>query len=431
MRLIDVEAFLKAKNEAAKVGGIKTTLLTNDLPPPSEPYAILSHRWDVDTKKEVSYQDINNPNIYSVEMAQKPGFAKIVKACSQASSDGYRYIWVDTCCIDKTNSTELSEAINSMYSYYRDAAVCYAYLFDWDSGNEVEHRWESFKHSSWFKRGWTLQELIASRTILFFDKDWNHAKVWIKTHFVETEFLNTLQDASGIEASVLNGVKKLHQVPVAVRMSWASLRQTGRLEDVAYSLLGIFDVNMAMLYGEGSKAFLRLQEHIIAQTTDLSIFAWRAPRHFPEHTGILAPDPSFFKGMGSLRTHHHSLLELRDFALTNRGVKFNAPLPYNTMSGSFVLPINHGIVEHANLAIGLRPIGSDLFVCLRPQVLVELYDRHMVYPAKNKTNESFHVKTLTKEESQLIEDNVLILHDPVDDSPTRETWYRRVEPAGA
>ena len=146
------------------------------------PYAILLHTWGPD---EVSFQDAlaligthpaaipNEPA--TAEIAHRAGWAKIQRTCDQALRDKLRYVWVDTCCIDKTSSAELSEAINCMFRWYENAQICYAYLADvppreaWDSRNPGNE----FESSRWFTRGWTLQELVAPSQLVFYAADWS------------------------------------------------------------------------------------------------------------------------------------------------------------------------------------------------------------------------------------------------------------------
>ncbi|PVH79423.1 HET-domain-containing protein [Cadophora sp. DSE1049] len=129
-------------------------------------YAILSHRWGAD---EVSLQEMQDP---SPSLPSKLGYQKVLKCCEVAGSFGFEYIWIDTCCIDKTNKVELTEAINSMFNYYRDADVCYAYLVDVPSDDQLEAEESRFRKSSWFTRGWTLQELLGPETVIFYGNDW-------------------------------------------------------------------------------------------------------------------------------------------------------------------------------------------------------------------------------------------------------------------
>ena len=241
-------------------------------------YAILSHRWEDD---EVAYKDMLKRRAEG-----KKGLAKIRNCAKQALEDGFEYFWVDTCCIDKSSSAELSEAINSMFRWYRDAAICYVYLCDTPPAPEpcsTEYSaWEArFTQSVWFSRGWTLQEMIAPQTLIFYTRDWTAAG-------------NKQQFASAIEAKT--GVPRhvvvtgdLSNTSIAQRMSWAAHRQTTRTEDMAYCLLGIFDINMPMLYGEGNRAFLRLQQEIIKTSDDMSIFCWVDPdASYARYSGLLA-----------------------------------------------------------------------------------------------------------------------------------------------
>lgn len=98
--------------------------------------------------------------------------AKIRDSCRKVAEEGFQYIWIDTCCIDKSSSVELPEAINSMYSWYKAAKRCYATLADVSANVEVREKDSEFVKSKWFERGWTLQELIAPRDVVFYSKDW-------------------------------------------------------------------------------------------------------------------------------------------------------------------------------------------------------------------------------------------------------------------
>ncbi|KAI4276457.1 MAG: hypothetical protein LQ337_002473 [Flavoplaca oasis] len=238
-------------------------------------YAILSHRWQ---EEEVSFKDMQNTAMAS----QKQGFSKIKSSCDLALHNGYDYVWVDTCCINKESSAELSEAINSMFWWYQRAAVCYAYLSDVDSnvnGLSLEYQ---LQQSQWFTRGWTLQELLAPNDVVFYDCTW--LPLGTKRTLSEV-----IQRRTRIHERALHG-EPLETYSIAQRMSWASHRVTTRSEDIAYCLLGIFDVHMPMLYGERTKAFLRLEEEIIKQSDDHSIFAW--PIDDREQTGLLADSPT-------------------------------------------------------------------------------------------------------------------------------------------
>jgi hypothetical protein len=216
-------------------------------------YAILSHTWGTDAE-EPTFK-----NLMEGSGRGKAGYNKINFCGEQARRDGLRYFWVDTCCIDKTNSTELAEAINSMFHWYRNAAKCYVYLSDVSTGNQAgssRQSWESsFWKSRWFTRGWTLQELIAPLLVIFFCSDG-------KRIGDKKSLERQLHEITGIAVPALQGTT-LSTFSVKERMSWAVNRKTKRAEDKAYSLLGIFDVYMPLIYGEGvGNAFRRLQEEL-------------------------------------------------------------------------------------------------------------------------------------------------------------------------
>ncbi|CRK20582.1 hypothetical protein BN1723_000395 [Verticillium longisporum] len=189
-------------------------------------------------------------------------------AARPRAAKGHDHLWIDTCCIDKTSSAELSEAINSMFHRYEQAAVCYVYLADVRAGGRPSAApLAEIGASEWFRRGWTLQELLAPKTVEFYDADW----LFVGTR---TSLQRTISEASSIPGRFLSGESHIRSASVAQRMAWAATRQTTRLEDQAYSLMGLFDVNMPLLYGEGKKAFLRLQQEIMKNSADQSLFAW-------------------------------------------------------------------------------------------------------------------------------------------------------------
>ncbi len=230
--------------------------LTKDFGDHVSRYAILSHTWGADAE-EVTFRDLVDGTGEG-----KAGYGKIRFCGEQAKRDGLQYLWVDTCCIDKSNSTELAEAINSMFRWYRNAAKCYVYLSDVSitkrkaSNQFSEFTWESaFRTSRWFTRGWTLQELLAPASVEFFSRE---GKRLGDKRTLERQ----VHEITGIAISALQGAP-LSQFGVDERLSWAENRQTTRKEDKAYSLLGIFDVYMPLIYGEGrDNALTRLREEI-------------------------------------------------------------------------------------------------------------------------------------------------------------------------
>ncbi|KAI0827272.1 hypothetical protein BC628DRAFT_1368623 [Trametes gibbosa] len=286
-------------------------------------YAILSHTWQpVSAGGEQSYEDLqrlhadvaaplktstlgrSRPEGGQDSVLYHPGLsAKIKGICRIAREAGYNLVWIDSCCIDKSSSAELSEAINSMYEWYRLADICYAYLEDVPDGAPANSL--SFSQSKWYTRGWTLQELIAPKHIIFLSSTWR---------FLGTKMslAATLEMLTGVDFAILTGQTQLSSFSVARRMSWAARRQTTREEDEAYCLMGIFNIHMSPIYGEGREAaFTRLQEQIIKTIPDQSIFSWgrccllsnsdtarnlsSALQAHPDETGLLARAPADFE----------------------------------------------------------------------------------------------------------------------------------------
>ncbi|KAK6836580.1 heterokaryon incompatibility protein-domain-containing protein [Apiospora arundinis] len=358
------------------------------LGPSVPPYAILSHTWG---EEEVSYQDMVKG------LGQGRGLEKIEAACKLAERDEMQYVWVDTCCIDKSSSAELSESINSMFRWYKDSRVCYVYLSDLSPSADIR---ASLGSCRWTRRGWTLQELIAPARILFFDQEWNYKGD-------KDTLLEVLSSTTRIDESVLAHKVLLSTISVARRMSWAAWRETTRPEDIAYCLLGIFGINIPLLYGEGANAFIRLQEEIIRCTCDLSIFAWKGTskkcnKIGGRYSGILAEFPDQFQECSNIVRSKEQWFHA-DFSVTNRGIRI--PISILSLPGLDVSPEHHALALDSrmqgetttSLGIYLRKCGGDLFVrdhpdrlamippnpgpvfCLRPVYILaklpeELYD---------------------------------------------------------
>lgn len=197
-------------------------------------YAVLSHTWGTD-EEEVTFRDMMDGTGKT-----KLGYRKIQFCGKQASVDGLRFFWVDTCCIDKSSSAELEESINSMFRWYRDAARCYVFLPDVSGLQD-----DVFERSRWFTRGWTLQELVAPASVEFFSISGDRLGD-------KKSLEPTLYKITGIAVEALRGAP-LSNFTVDERLSWAANRQTKREEDAAYSLLGIFGIHMPAIYGEGKQ----------------------------------------------------------------------------------------------------------------------------------------------------------------------------------
>ena len=229
--------------------------LTRNLEGNLPPYAILSHTWRSD-EDEVNFDDLKYPSY-----KKKAGYAKIHFCGEQAKKDSLEYFWVDTCCINKSAETELSESIRSMFRWYERAATCYVCLSDVNySQNQSiggDVAWEvSFRRSRWFHRGWTLQELLAPATVKFFSQEGEYlGDKW--------SLVQLIHETTSIPLTALKGVSPLLHFSIEERIAWIADRDTKRKEDKAYSLQGILGVNISPRYGEGEvSAFHRLTQKI-------------------------------------------------------------------------------------------------------------------------------------------------------------------------
>lgn len=297
-------------------------------------YAILSHRWgrmkdevlhadlvrycDPIILREGGYISVDLDHPSAEPLKRKVGWYKICEALEQAQADGYDWLWVDTCCIDKSSSAELSEAINSMFEWYRNSAICYAFLDDVASDQEASIRRREFYASQWFQRGWTLQELLAPAQVVFFSADW-------KALGNKRSLAEPISKITKISVEILCGAATIQSASIAKRMSWAAGRRTKRIEDRAYSLLGIFDISMPMLYGEGRRAFQRLQEEIMRTSDDQSIFCWIDHTIGNARHGLLADDPDAFAHAFRYR-RYESFGEQPPFETSNRGLRIKLHL---------------------------------------------------------------------------------------------------------
>lgn len=326
-------------------------------------YAIFSHTWGR-PEDEVLFVDFDRGTA-----AQKPGFTKVSYACTQAKQDEFSWIWIDTCCIDKASSAELSEAINSMYKWYAGATNCYAYLADVDDSSYTQ-----LAASRWFTRGWTLQELIAPSSVIFFTRNWERVGT-------KAERYNELARITGIDVDTLRGQRSLDSTSIAKRMSWASKRETGRPEDAAYCLMGLFNVNMPMLYGEGEKAFIRLQEEIMKYSDDQSIFAWKDGRaQHDSYHGLLAKHPGNFAESGNF-VPYRDWEPRTPFSMSNRGLRIDlhlSPLGRDVYIAALDCPAS--LRYEGFLGIYLKRIsaGDHQYARVRPTEFCQIASRGII-----------------------------------------------------
>ncbi|KAI1750281.1 HET-domain-containing protein [Xylaria castorea] len=320
--------------------------LRSDLQPTfrQEGYAVLSHRW---VGQEITFDQLKEEIKglrFSTASARTPQVDKIRGAAETARNLDIKWIWIDSCCINRANAVEQTESINSMFKWYRDAKVCITYLSDVQkdeshSDSSDPQRLDSVERdgpSIWFSRGWTLQELLAPQDMRFYDKDWN---------FIGTKMTlaRLLEGITGIDKRYLTGEKHFGTACIATKMSWMAGRTTTRVEDIAYSMLGIFNTNMTTQYGEGMRSFMRLQQTLLLTSRDESLFAWKMPDRNTESKfmhgtdqdivweadewGLLAPSPDWFKDSMHITTESLPAIErpLKAFEITQGGIV--APIP--------------------------------------------------------------------------------------------------------
>ncbi|KAH7380478.1 hypothetical protein DE146DRAFT_637487 [Phaeosphaeria sp. MPI-PUGE-AT-0046c] len=391
MRLIDVDT-------------LELRSFTDDDIPP---YAILSHTWGAD---EISYQELvwinrikalsgslnqssmsssftssssqdeqSSLMLASMEMLlrgnwnpgtsvgsmteedfrDRLGYSKIVHTAREVRDLKLKWVWIDTCCIDKSSSAELQESLNSMYRWYWNAKVCLVYLSDVSRADVIDTNTATvlarvaFESCRWTKRGWTLQELLAPTTCRFYLKDWQYMGE-------KVEYLEELSHATGIPIPVLEDPVLVQEVSVAERMSWAASRQTTRLEDIGYCLLGLFDIQMPLLYGEGEKAFTRLQEEILKTTDDHSLFAWKAnTSDSSTYRGLLARSPAEFRDCGSVE--RESILSAFPISSTPIGIRVQLEFLPNAVGDRSVLAMIRSCnAMNQRLAIRLKCLDGGM-----------------------------------------------------------------------
>lgn len=344
------------------------------------PYAILSHRWN---REELCYKDFAKGRGTGLGQDKITNFCKLVR---EHRDEFWRrrldWAWVDTCCIDARSSAELSEAINSMYAWYREAEVCFVYLADVrPRGCGIDELRKDLRGSAWFTRGWTLQELLAPFSVVFCTSSWEpfghkcfHGLGFCtfctrrspdedRASEASTPAGLSLNDdistTTGIDAEYLSNPPLIVNASVACKMSWAARRTTTRKEDVAYSLLGLFDVNLPLLYGEGNKAFLRLQEELLRRSNDHSIFAWSNIDQDWPSDGMLAPTPAYFGRSGKV-VKIRKASDMR-YALSNEGLEITVSATKLASSDSTEDDLRAFLLDSTSLEGGKEGGNIDRF----------------------------------------------------------------------
>ncbi|KAF8548198.1 HET-domain-containing protein [Imleria badia] len=321
-------------------------------------YAIFSHRW---TAIEPSYQDVSAYRGLSLgrqRITKSVGLAKLVQLCETARALGYKLVWSDTCCINKTNPAELNEAIHAMFKWYAHAHLCIVHL-------SASSSLADFERELWFTRGWTLQELLAPRRIKFYDQGWR-AFTTLANDKDDLMLMSALSDVTGIPQDVVvaDNSRGIRGRGVWEIMSWAATRKTTRIEDAAYCLYGLFDVHPTIAYGEGEKAFPRLVEAIVERYHTWDVFAWsgQASERHPALPCSPACYPRWDAAMVS------GEVGMTEFALTPHGLRLTSvpliPMVFASEArdadrGSFTVTLR----ARSDTAMTLGVYGDVTVVC--------------------------------------------------------------------
>ncbi|KDR74942.1 hypothetical protein GALMADRAFT_569193 [Galerina marginata CBS 339.88] len=278
------------------------------------------------------------------------GLVKLIKFCDLAfEQHKCELAWIDTCCINKTSSAELDESIRSMFRWYRNSSICIVHLGSTKSWPPPSpDSFDLSSHDPWFSRGWTLQELLAPRVVKFYGSKWKPCTT--ASNDKSDQLVASVTQARGLihlygNKTMVDMLSTITSIPttelldfepgledVKLRLSWASQRATTRIEDMAYCLLGLFNVSMPIAYGEGEVAFYRLQAAIMERSNDRNLFLWTG-RPSP-YSSMLANGPECFKPRHG-RSDNHAVHRDMDeshleptYTLTNNGLRIPVSL-YN------------------------------------------------------------------------------------------------------
>ncbi|KAI0185607.1 hypothetical protein EV127DRAFT_348003 [Xylaria flabelliformis] len=340
-------------------------------------YAVLSHRWV--GQEEITYDQLKD-EIKGLRSntapARTPQLDKIFRAAETARNLGIKWIWIDSCCINYADAIEQTKSINSMLKWYSDAKLCITYLNDVQKhepygdalGPKCLDSLERDGPSIWFSRGWTLQELLSPQDIRFYDKDWN---------FIGTKMTlaRVLEEITGIDQCYLTREKHFETACITTKMSWMAGRTTTRVEDIAYSMLGILNINMTTQYGEGLRAFKRLQQALLSMSGDECLFSWKMPDRNTrskfiygvgqyaaweaDEWSLLGASPDWFKDSGNMTAECplHVGRRLKASEMTQDGIlRPNSPACITRAWGGLVILL--GVVVLLRAYIAVRT-GSD------------------------------------------------------------------------
>lgn len=229
-------------------------------------YVMLSHRWEFN---EPLFQAVEYISIYHLEAS--PANIKLRTFCTIVGSLGFRWVWSDTCCINKKDNVVLQESLVAMFTWYHGSALTIVYLRGIFSESQ---RPGDLRRSTWNTRAWTFQEYVAAENVQFYTEDWKpYLGLDMFNHKQSPAIISEMEQASGVSAQELD-VLRPHLNDVRQKLYLASMRKTTLVEDIAYSLYGIFNASLPVIYGEGPQAVGRLLEHVLTGSGDVTVLAW-------------------------------------------------------------------------------------------------------------------------------------------------------------
>ena len=228
-------------------------------------YVMFSHRWE---HGEPLFEEVERVTVYNLGASR--GNIKLHTFCYLVHSLGFRWAWSDTCCIDKENNVVLQESLVAMFAWYRGSSLTVIHLCDVSSEEEEPN---GVRRSVWNTRVWTYQEYVAARRVMFYTKDWKpYLGLTLENHKESPIILREMEmsQVSSEQVAVLQpGLDRVRE-----KLYLASTRETTLVEDIAYSLLGILNASIPVMYGEGTRAVGRLLEYVLTGSGDATILAW-------------------------------------------------------------------------------------------------------------------------------------------------------------
>ncbi|KAI9571630.1 hypothetical protein HD554DRAFT_1798183 [Boletus coccyginus] len=243
-------------------------------------YVMFSHRWQ---PNEPTFQQVEKTSVY--KLPASPAFSKLQNFCKLVHTLQFEWAWSDTCCVNQLDRGVQQESLVAMFRWYRGSSLTIVHLLGVFSQSQKKgYLWKSI----WNTRGWTYQEYVASKVVQFYTEDWKpYLGLDIFNHKESPIILSEMEQAMNFATQEL-ATLQLGLNRAREKLYLASRRETTREEDMAYSLFGIFNVAIPVIYGEGNQAVGRLLEHILSRSVDVSLLAWTERSSSSQHSYLPA-----------------------------------------------------------------------------------------------------------------------------------------------